>query len=73
MGDVEDDKRRKAKDSMIERMRSISASGGKPPIYDMIGKRLRDYYDGVAAQPVPERFLDLLKQLESKTSTKKGH
>jgi anti-sigma factor NepR-like protein len=73
MGEVEDNKRRKAKDTMIERTRSISATGSKPPIYDMIGKRLRDYYDEVAAQPVPDRFLDLLKQLESKTSAKKGH
>lgn len=73
MGDVEDGKRRKAKDTMIERTRSVSATGGKPPVYDMIGKRLRDYYDEVAAQPVPDRFLDLLKQLESKASAKKGH
>ena len=73
MGDKEDDKRRKATDTMIERTRSVSATSGKPPVYDMIGKRLRDYFDEVAAQPVPDRFLDLLKQLDSKTSAKKGH
>lgn len=72
MGDTEDDKKRKAKETMIERTRSAAVTS-KPPIYDMIGKRLRDYYDEVAAQPVPDRFLDLLKQLDSKTSAKKGH
>ncbi|MGQ0485334.1 MAG: NepR family anti-sigma factor [Hyphomicrobiales bacterium] len=72
MGGVEDDKTRKAKEIMIERTRSAAGSG-KPPVYDMIGKRLREYYDEVAAQPVPERFVDLLKQLDSKTAAKKGH
>ncbi len=30
-----------------------------------IGNRLRAYYDEVAAEPVPDRFLDLLKRLDS--------
>ena len=29
-----------------------------------IGRQLRAVYDDVAKQPVPERFLDLMKQLE---------
>lgn len=32
---------------------------------DQIGARLRGVYDDVLAQPVPERFLELLRQLES--------
>jgi hypothetical protein len=32
--------------------------------YDLIGDRLRMYFDEVARQPVPERFVDLLSQLE---------
>lgn len=37
-----------------------------PPVefQDAIGKELRNLYDDVAAQPVPDRFLDLLNQLE---------
>ena len=31
-----------------------------------IGIRLRAYYDEIARQPVPDRFVDLLKQLDSK-------
>ncbi|MFA6206240.1 NepR family anti-sigma factor [Methylocystis sp. H62] len=32
---------------------------------DSIGKELRNLYDDVAAQPVPDRFLKLLNQLET--------
>lgn len=31
-----------------------------------IGARLRAYYDGVEREPVPDRFAELLKQLEKK-------
>jgi hypothetical protein len=34
-----------------------------------IGNRLRAYYDEVAKQPVPDRFVELLKQLDSKDPT----
>ncbi|MFZ0494775.1 MAG: NepR family anti-sigma factor [Methylocella sp.] len=37
----------------------------KPEIADQIGLRLRSIYDDVVAQPVPVRFLELLRQLES--------
>jgi len=33
-------------------------------IADQIGTHLRSIYDDVLAQPVPGRFLDLLRQLE---------
>lgn len=32
---------------------------------DAIGKELRNLYDDVVAQPVPDRFLNLLNQLET--------
>lgn len=32
----------------------------------MIGRRLRDYYEDVAKQPVPDRFLELLRKLDKK-------
>lgn len=32
---------------------------------DPIGKELRNLYDDVVAQPVPDRFLNLLNQLET--------
>ena len=53
---------------MIEKM---NHSPAQPEVYDLIGQRLRNYYDEVAKQPVPDRFMDLLNQLEAKTSTKK--
>lgn len=38
---------------------------------DLLGDKLRAYYDKVASEPVPDRFELLLKQLELKTSPKK--
>lgn len=71
MDDAENKQKRKKRESMIESNRSATATSGKPPVYDMIGRRLRDYFDEVAKQPVPDRFLELLSRLDSKTSGKK--
>jgi hypothetical protein len=49
-----------------EQPRSPSIS---PELADQIGARLRSVYDGVLAQPVPERFMELLRQLESGPAT----
>ena len=40
----------------------------KSEIADQIGLHLRSVYDDVLAQPVPGRFLELLRQLESASS-----
>ena len=31
---------------------------------DQIGRQLRGMYDGLLNQPVPDRFMDLMKRLE---------
>lgn len=36
----------------------------KPDLADQIGARLRSVYEDVLVQPVPERFLELLRELE---------
>ncbi len=36
-------------------------------VHAYIGRQLRAVYDDVAKQPVPDRFLELMKQLDSKT------
>jgi Anti-sigma factor NepR len=43
----------------------------KPEVSDLIGERLRSFYDDVAKQPVPDRFLDLLNQLQAASSPEK--
>ena len=43
----------------------LAPSGAKPPVYDIIGRRLRDYFDEISREPVPDRFLELLHQLET--------
>jgi hypothetical protein len=42
----------------VQRQRSVE-------FQDSIGKELRNLYDDVVAQPVPDRFLKLLNQLET--------
>ena len=60
----------KSKDLTPEQSTPISP---RPEIYDLIGKRLRGYFDDVASQPVPDRFVELLKQLDEKTPDKRRH
>ena len=55
-----------------KKIEKMNHAPSQPEIYDLIGQRLRNYYDEVAKQPVPDRFMDLLNQLEEKTSSKKS-
>ena len=36
-----------------------------------IGRKLREYYDGLMTPEVPDRFMDLLSQLETAESQRK--
>ena len=36
----------------------------KPEVSDQIGRQLRTVYNDILSQPVPDRFLDLLKDLD---------
>ena len=42
----------------------VKKTTSKPEISDQIGRQLRSVYNDVLAQPVPDRFLDLLKGLD---------
>ena len=42
-----------------------STGNGKASVGEYIGRELRELYDDVLAQPVPDRFLSLLNKLES--------
>lgn len=43
---------------------NVNLSVKNPGMADLIGQRLRSFYDDAAKQPIPDRFLDLLKKLE---------
>jgi hypothetical protein len=43
-----------------------------PHVQEQIGRRLAAAYDEILRQPVPERFLLLLDQLDQATTTMKG-
>jgi Anti-sigma factor NepR len=42
-----------------------------PMIHDMIAVRLRNYYSQMAEEPIPERFTELLKQLDAQSAKTK--
>jgi hypothetical protein len=62
-------KQNKKTEKKTEKMNLAPA---QPEIHDLIGQRLRSFYDEVAMQPVPDRFVELLNQLEAKSSPKKS-
>lgn len=37
-----------------------------------IGRKLKQYYDELVSEEVPDKFADLLKQLEAKSPADKG-
>ena len=66
---IQNKKTEKKTDKKTEKMDQTPA---QPEIHDLIGQRLRSFYDEVAKQPVPDRFVELLNQLEAKSSPKKS-
>lgn len=54
-----------------KKIEKMNHAPNQPEVYDLIGQRLRNFYDEVAQQPVPDRFVELLNQLEAKSSQKK--
>jgi hypothetical protein len=43
----------------------VKKTSGKSEVSDQIGRQLRSVYNDILAQPVPDRFLDLLKDLDA--------
>ena len=44
----------------------------KPPLHDLIARKLRAFYDKVAEEPLPDRFKALLDDLDAKTPRRKA-
>lgn len=44
--------------------------GPDPVVDEAIGRQLRKLYDDVASEPVPDRFAELLRQLEQQQDGK---
>ncbi len=73
------EKRNKTKSSLRDNkklpLQTTSNSGAKAshvPMHDLVGEKLRAYYDQMANEPVPDRFELLLKQLEAKNKEEKS-
>ena len=68
---VSDDKKPGVKKRVENRVIPMKTSS-KPEVIDLIGQRLRKYYDEIADQPVPNRFMQLLDQLDEAANSKKS-
>ena len=68
---VDDEKKMGKSSKPGKNMGTITPTSAKPEVSDLIGQRLRKFYNEVAEQPVPDRFMDLLSQLEAATTPKK--
>ena len=64
------DKKESRSSGLEKEFRQLKMSS-KPGVTDLIGQQLRKYYDEVASQPVPSRFLHLLDKLDEATASKK--
>ena len=65
---AEDEDVRPAEDTDVSRdpgSAGAERGGSGPDVHAYIGRQLRAVYDDVAKQPIPERFIELMKQLES--------
>ncbi len=65
---------RKMKDEDLDISNSPQSDGRQDgeAVQSAIGKRLKAYYDDVASEPVPDRFLSLLDALDAAESAAKG-
>ncbi|MFM8701020.1 MAG: NepR family anti-sigma factor [Hyphomicrobiales bacterium] len=59
--------RKRAGDGAVSQSPAVSKGDRrKPSFQDHIGQELRAMYDEVLQQPIPDRFIELLKALDEK-------
>ena len=68
---VDDEKKKGKAAKPGSKIVTMMPTSTKPEVSDLIGQRLRSFYNEVADQPVPDRFMDLLSQLEAASTPKK--
>ena len=57
---------------MNDKKRQNEADEVAPEIADAVSGRLKAYYDSVTRQQIPDKFLDLLAQLDAVSASKTG-
>ena len=67
-----DDKKKIDKAPIVNENERMIKTSAKPQVSDLIGQRLRNYYEEVANEPIPDRFMDLLNQLDAASAAKKS-
>ncbi len=70
---VDDEKKKGKPFKPGKKTEAMTPTSAKPEVSDLISQRLRKFYNEVAEQPVPDRFLDLLSRLEAASAPKKSN
>ncbi len=68
---VENDRQKSGAAKSSKTIEKAMTHPAKPEVSDLISQRLRKFYDTLAEQPVPDRFMDLLDKLEAASTPKK--
>jgi Anti-sigma factor NepR len=68
---VENEKNKRRVNAPSEKIEKKMNNSAKPEVSDLISQRLRKFYNTMAEQPVPDRFMDLLDKLEAASTPKK--
>ena len=66
-----DDKKKIDKAPIVNENERMIKTSAKSQVSDLIGQRLRNYYEEVANEPIPDRFMELLNQLDAASAAKK--
>lgn len=67
LADVAVPQEQEAEEARLKSGPAAPAGHGSTDVQAYIGRQLRAVFDDVARQPVPQRFLDLMAQLEART------
>ncbi len=65
VGDTKGNLRVTEKQKPAMRLVKPAPPAPQPPVADHVSRRLKALYDDVLNQPIPDRFMDLLKELDS--------
>jgi Anti-sigma factor NepR len=54
-----------------ETMSGLQPLTSQPAIQDMLGAKLKAYYGEIISEPIPDRLMALMAELEAQSATKK--
>ena len=60
----------KSSKSKTHMMNGLQQNPAPPAIHDMLGAKLKAYYGQIVSEPIPDRLMALMVELEAQSATK---